>query len=196
MKKPIALVDMDGTVADFQGAMRRDLDKLRSPYEPVNYGMDENDRPEYLKERWDIVKRQPDWWFNLEPLPSGFLVVNHLRSLGFKIHVLTRAPKKLPAAWEQKVRWCMKHLPGDAVTITPDKHLVYGKVLVDDWPEYIEPWLKVRPRGLVIMPAQEWNAELKHPQIVRHVYGENDQEVMDALTKHYETIKTESKAKK
>lgn len=187
VKKPIALVDMDGTLADFQGAMKRDLVRIASPgEEPGDW--DEAGRPDYQKARWDMIKRQPDWWFNLEPLPGGFLVLNALKSMGYRVNVLTRAPKNLPMAWEQKVRWCMKHLPNIDVTITPNKSLVYGKVLVDDWPEYIEPWLRVRPRGLVIMPAHDWNADLEHPQIVRHEYGVNDQEVVDALAKHYDNI--------
>lgn len=192
MKKPIALVDMDGTLADFQGAMIRDLTKIASPgEEPGDW--DESGRPEYQKARWDMIKRQPDWWFNLDPLPGGFLVVSMLKKLNYKVHVLTRAPKKLPMAWEQKVRWCMKHVPDTEITIAPRKEMVYGKVLVDDWPEYIEPWLHHRPRGLVIMPAQHWNATLEHPRIVRHVHGENDEEVFKALADHYAQIERDSK---
>lgn len=184
MKKPVALVDLDGTLADFQGAMRRDLASIAAPgEEPGDW--DEKARPDYQNARWDMIKRQPDWWFNLKPLPSGFFVLNALTSIGYRPHVLTRAPKKLPSAWDQKVRWCMQHLPGVDVTITPNKGMVHGKVLVDDWPEYIEPWLAHRPRGLVIMPAQDWNADFAHPQIIRHVHGVNDQEVMDALWVHY-----------
>jgi len=40
------------------------------------------------------------------------------------------------------------------------KSLVYGKVLVDDWPDYYLPWLGVRPRGLVTVPAHPWNADV------------------------------------
>lgn len=188
MKKPVALVDLDGTLADFQGAMRRDLKAIASPNENESDWGHEG-REDYQKARWDMIKRQPDWWFNLEPLPGGFYVVDALKSLGYRIHVLTRAPKKLPMAWEQKVRWCMKHLPNTEITIAPRKELVYGKVLVDDWPEYIEPWLEHRPRGLVIMPAQEWNKDFSHPQIIRHVYGKNDLEVVTALSQHYEKLK-------
>jgi len=60
------------------------------------------------------------------------------------------------------------------VTLTEDKGLVYGKVLVDDWPPYIERWLTWRPRGLVIMPARRWNATFTHPQVLRYEFGRND----------------------
>jgi hypothetical protein len=54
------------------------------------------------------------------------------------------------------------------VTITHDKGLVYGAVLVDDWPDYILKWLEHRPRGLVIMPAHDHNAGFTHHNVVRY----------------------------
>ncbi len=56
----------------------------------------------------------------------------------------------------------------------------YGKVLVDDWPKYLEPWLNNRPRGIGIMPAQEWNKDFKHERVVRYT-GQNLKEVRTAL---------------
>ena len=53
---------------------------------------------------------------------------------------------------------------------------MYGKVLVDDWPEYISRWLKWRPRGLVIMPASQSNAGFTHPQVIRYD-GSNAEQV-------------------
>jgi hypothetical protein len=58
--------------------------------------------------------------------------------------------------------------PDVDITITRDKGLVYGLVLVDDWPKYILRWLKWRPRGLVIMPASTSNEKFKHPQVIRY----------------------------
>tara|TARA_Y100000310_G_C20512920_1_gene729762 strand:+ start:436 stop:588 length:153 start_codon:yes stop_codon:yes gene_type:complete len=49
------------------------------------------------------------------------------------------------------------------MTITEDKGIVYGKVLVDDYPCYIKRWLENRPRGLVIMPAHSYNRDFEHP---------------------------------
>jgi hypothetical protein len=54
------------------------------------------------------------------------------------------------------------------VTITHDKGIVYGAVLVDDWPEYVTSWLEHRPRGLVIMPAHNHNVGFAHSQVVRY----------------------------
>ena len=60
-----------------------------------------------------------------------------------------------------KVRWVEKHLGDIDCTITRDKGLVYGKILVDDYSGYIKDWLDFRPRGLVIMPANDYNKALR-----------------------------------
>jgi hypothetical protein len=79
--------------------------------------------------------------------------------------------------------WIDKHLgQGVDITITRDKGLVYGKVLVDDWPEYINRWLEWRPRGLVIMPANEANKGYFHPQVIRYD-GKNLGVVKEAMEK-------------
>ena len=54
------------------------------------------------------------------------------------------------------------------IHITQDKSVHYGKVLVDDYPGYIEAWLEHRPRGLVIMPAHDHNKDFVHAQVVRY----------------------------
>lgn len=64
--------------------------------------------------------------------------------------------------------------------ITRDKSGEYGKVLVDDYPDYIEGWFKWRPRGLVIMPASSSNSEYTHPNLIRYD-GSNLEHVKVAL---------------
>ncbi|MGA0270493.1 MAG: hypothetical protein ACO3ME_09370, partial [Ilumatobacteraceae bacterium] len=76
--------------------------------------------------------------------------------------------------------WCREHLPGDLVTISSDKSMVYGRVLMDDWPPYVVPWLKARPRALVILPDRPWNQGFEHPRVIRYT-GDNDDVVFEAL---------------
>ena len=64
-----------------------------------------------------------------------------------------------------------KHL-GDEMEIDivgKSKGGVYGRVLVDDWPGYVEDWLAHRPRGLAIMPAHPYNEDFKHPNVIRYL---------------------------
>jgi 5'-nucleotidase len=70
---------------------------------------------------------------------------------------LAPSPRKIPATAGEKIEWCVKYVPDLPIVLSEDKGLVYGKLLCDDWPEYIKRWLTWRPRGLVIAVAQRWN---------------------------------------
>lgn len=154
--KRVALLDLDGSVADFEGAITKAMESLRSPGEPP---WSRSNSAPHIQARLDLIKRQPGFWRDLKPLPNGLEIVEELRAVGFDITVLTRGPSTKPAAWAEKHEWCRKHLPDVRVTITENKALVYGRVLVDDWSPYFKPWLEHRPRALVVVPAQEWNAK-------------------------------------
>ena len=55
---------------------------------------------------------------------------------------------------------------------------------MDDYPDYALRWLEWRKRGLVIMPAHEYNKDFKHPNVIRYT-GENLEEVKRGLEKAY-----------
>jgi hypothetical protein len=163
----IALFDLDGTLADYDGQVLNDLQLLASENEPppVLY----SDIP-YLEARRHVITSQVGWWLKLEKFQLGWDVLEVAKEVGYSISVLTKGPSRKFAAWAEKIEWCNRHLEGyiDGVTITHDKGLVYGAVLVDDWPEYIKKWLGHRPRGLVIMPAHDHNAGFSHSNVVRY----------------------------
>lgn len=155
--EPIALVDMDGTLCDYAGEMNRELALLRSPDEPdvgLHHGPDE---PAWLRARRQLIQQRPGWWRELPRLERGFAVVEVMRRLWFDLHILTKGPWGNAVAWSEKVSWCRAHVPDATLHISEDKGLVYGKVLMDDYPGYIARWLAWRPRGLVIMPVWSWN---------------------------------------
>lgn len=166
----VSLVDMDGTLCDFDGAMVRDLAAIHGPGEPpLPEDIFNDDAPDraWLKARRRMIKCQPGWWLDLKPLEVGTRLVDLLLTRS-DVHVLTKGPKLPADAWSQKVQWCRNHLPPDVlVTITQDKGLVYGRILVDDWPPYVKRWLEWRPRGLVLMPDQPWNRGFDHPNVRR-----------------------------
>lgn len=175
----IALIDLDGTTADFDGEMSRRMALLQGPFEP-SYDEIYDGVPPYIEARRDLIKRTPGFWETLPRLQLGFDIVDYLRETGYELNVLTKCSKRNAPAWAEKVSWCCKHLPDAAYTITEMKSLVYGRILVDDYPSYFLPWLEVRPRGLVIAVAHPWNADLKHPRVIRYD-GSNLDEVRTAI---------------
>jgi 5'-nucleotidase len=160
----IALIDMDGTIADFDGQMQRDYRTALRLELPGSYHLP-IEAEHNVK---DLIKRQPGWWRKLPRIDLGIYLACRLEAMGFRLMVLTKGPVRTTTAWTEKVEWCQENLPTADVTITHDKSLVYGKVLVDDWPEYITPWLVHRPRGLVLMPDRPWNQDFVHPRVRRY----------------------------
>jgi 5'-nucleotidase len=89
-------------------------------------------------------------------------------------------------AWKEKLEWCREHLDEKTpVTITENKSLTYGRLLFDDWPEYYRPWLKQRPRGLVVALEHPWNKDETHPRVVRYD-GSNLDEIRKAVQAAYD----------
>lgn len=166
----IALFDMDGSLADFDGALARDLEELRSPGEPALTAdtLWRQETGPHVRARMRLIKAQPGWWLNLAPIPMGMQILELCRRAGFDVHVLTKGPKRHSNAWDEKVQWCQRHLGSDVdIHVTSDKGLVYGKLLYDDYPEYMLRWLRHRPRGLGIMPANANNRDFAHPNVVK-----------------------------
>lgn len=118
----------------------------------------------------ELIKQVPGWWRNLAKFEYGFDVLKMAQQVGFDITILTKGPSN-PAksiAWKEKFEWVREHVPHANVTITEDKSLVYGRVLVDDFPPYVESWLKWRKNGVAIMPHAKYNETYTHPNLIRY----------------------------
>lgn len=182
-KKPedVALFDMDGTLCDYDGGLFEALEKLRSPQEESFRNFWRNDIPEYLRRRIDLIRSSEDWWVNLPKFCLGWDVLDIAKELEYRIMILTQGPRRNPSAWSGKKKWIDNSLGYDVdISITRDKSLVYGRILVDDFPGYINRWLEWRKNGLVIMPANASNENYRHEQVIRYD-GENLEEVRKAM---------------
>lgn len=176
MTKPhenIALIDLDGTLADYEFSMRGELLKTLSPAENEEFGalirtgnIFEYKR-DWLNARMALIKRQAGFWRELPEIPQGMVVYHLLRQIGYRCVILSKGPKRTPSAWTEKLEWCQKHVPDAGVTITQDKGLIYGKVLFDDYPPYIVRWLECQPQGKVLMLDSPHNQDFEHPQVFR-----------------------------
>ena len=179
----IALFDMDGTLCDYENALTKDMNMLKNPSEPLFIPPLADDAPEYLRARADLIRSFEEWWENLPKLQLGWDILQVAKELNYRIMILTQGPRRNPASWSGKKKWIDKNLGEDVdITITRDKGIVYGKILVDDYPKYIEKWLAHRPRGLVIMPAGLLNKGFSHPQVIRYD-GTNLAQVREAMEK-------------
>ena len=121
----IALIDLDGTVADHDAALLHDLMEIHAPEEPpidLNKWRNKNLAPQYMFNRMQMIRSCSSWWENLPVIRSGMMVVDIMISLGFRIVVLTQGPKANPSAWKGKVKWVQKYMPGNTdMIVTRDK---------------------------------------------------------------------------
>ena len=179
---------MDGTLCDYDSALLRDLNLLRNPHaEPELKDIPHDGIAPWLQKRVDVICDNEHWWLNLETIGRGVQVFHFARSMGYRMMICTQAPRRNPNALSGKKRWLDKHFGVDLdFTLTRDKGLVYGRVLMDDYPKYILRWLAWRPRGLVIMPSRKWNLSFSHSQVVR--LDDSDESlfaVLEALKKQF-----------
>lgn len=181
----IALFDMDGTLCDYEKGLLKKLNEINSPSEPLIQSLTYCEKTPHIEARRRLITSSIDFWKDLPKLQLGFDILDIAKNLGYRIMVLTQGPKDKPHAWSGKKIWIDNNIGEDTdITITRDKGLVYGKMLVDDYPEYIEKWLEWRPRGLVIMPASNQNRSYVHKQVIRYD-GSNIEEIRNAMSSQF-----------
>lgn len=168
MKEAIFLFDMDGTVADYEEGLRRELLKIQSPDEPF-FDIHMSHAPDWFENRMRLIKKQTNFWLNLPVIEKNIRVLELAEKLGYVLHGLTKGPRSTHSAWSEKLLWCQKNIHPDVdLTVTMDKGLFYGRVLFDDFPPYMNRWLENRPRGLGIMPTTKGNADFNHPNVIKY----------------------------
>lgn len=156
-------------MADFDRAMREELRKIMAPGEeiPDDPFAARREHPHW-ENRMSLIKRQTGFWSNLPPIEIGMEVYKMFLALGYDVSILTRGPSSTPSAWTEKLLWAREHMPGAKITITEDsKSFVDGDVLYDDWPDYVEPWLRTDMRRVAIMRTTKYNKDFEHMRVFR-----------------------------
>jgi 5'-nucleotidase len=185
----LALIDLDGTMADYDGAITRGLlslsagAELETPLQGMGFTREQN--PLWLQERERLVRSMPGFYRDLKPLLSGFYVVGVLQRAGYALHVATKAPRHNTAiASKEKIEWCEEYLPNIPVTISGDKSILRGDILFDDWPGYIGPWLEANPNSIVLMPDRQWNANYQADRCYRITESTTSEDILDVIHQH------------
>lgn len=118
----IIYIDMDDTIADYNGATRH----------PVT-----NQIQEY--KMWD-----KDFFLNLQPIPGAKGAIFELMKMGFDLWILTQPLVDSPESYTDKAKWIQLHFPQlyKKLIMTQDKSLHRGDFLIDDndkkWREKFE----------------------------------------------------------
>jgi len=100
-KRPLALVDLDGTLADCNAAILERLAALRQPGDSREDEL-QSEPPAHILARQQRIMSEPGFWRDLKPISSGLRLVDLLLELEFETFVFTKGPSDNPSAWAEK----------------------------------------------------------------------------------------------
>lgn len=136
------LLDVDGVLADFVGA-------VRSTVAEVGHRLGEVTQPDFTAQlavehpevhaHYIFRSAARNWCTEIEPYPGAARFVEQLRQHGEVVAVT--APLRHCPTWESERRaWLRRHVGITDVISTRRKDLVYGDVLVEDSYDNLAKW--------------------------------------------------------
>ncbi len=170
------LVDMDGCMAEFMGhiysTVKAETGRQYCHADTVDYWFNDSpDRALFL----DIMNREGTYR-HLGVISGAREAITRLRE-SYDVVVCSAPPKTSKTAEDEKREWLAEHFDTDfaeQAIITRDKHLVIGRVLIEDNP-HIDRDANWRP----VMFDQAWNREVTD---LPRMYGWHDlAPVMEAM---------------
>lgn len=153
----IVIVDFIGSICACDDALRQEMCRIALPGDQSEVYTTFENCPDWILARQNLITSLPDFWQNLAPSPIGFDVLRNVEGIGLPIHLSVSRVQDKVELLSSKVAWCKKHIPEIDVLLIEGVTPMYGSVLVSDYMPYWQGWLKNRPRGVVIVPAQPWN---------------------------------------
>ena len=192
--KPVAYVDLDHTLVNWDDTVIEYLKSIESPSEKGKYDYSgdiwEIEKIPGIRNRLNLIMSKKNFWNELDPIESGMQLYMRLVDAGFEVCILTKATIKCSLVWEEKIEW-IRHNLGDVevniVSGTKGRHL--GDLLVDDFVKNAEEWILNNPNGHVIVPIRKSNKNYKptHPNI--HMW--DDSPVKEYVSDFGEIMKTD-----
>lgn len=135
----VVLVDMDGVLADFDGAVLEALPPHIPRVPRTNFYI-ARDYPEH-KADVAAVYSHPEFFFNLKPVHGAIEGWQRLIDLGYQPRICTAPLTSNPRSGEGKLAWLDQHLVPhfgatvrDEAIVDKNKHAYAGVVLIDDRP--------------------------------------------------------------
>jgi 5'(3')-deoxyribonucleotidase len=162
MIKPTVLLDVDGVLADFAGAL---LDWAGPQYTRDHLSEWDLTKALGLADRqseFDAVAGEPGFCESLPLLDGAQDFVEDLRLVA-DIVVVT-SPYSAAKLWTyDRLIWLERHfkITKHDVIFAKRKHLVRGDVMIDDGPHNVEAFVRAGGRGLLI--DQPWNRHYVTP---------------------------------
>lgn len=152
-KQKVFLVDVDGVLADFTGALLNACGSKLKTSDINDWDMFSMIEPDARKKAFEVLKTK-EFWRNLPLLPNAQNEIEKLRRKG-RVLFVTSPWGNPTAGWEcdgwgyARAHWLREHfnaIPADII-ITYSKGFVSGDVLIDDRFKNIQEWAEMNPKG-------------------------------------------------
>jgi len=186
-------VDMDGVLADFDGAMESYLlDKgwettnrvewsLSKRIQRIDGSLNTLDEAEHVV---NSIMETKGFWEGIQPIQNGTEIIKKWMKLWGKnldIMIATSAWWTSPYSAYEKVRWIQKYIKGFPLTniaMTFQKHILKGEIIIDDKPANIMNW----EGSDAIIFTQPWNKNIPVSlNIERIIWRADDWSVVDSI---------------
>ena len=137
-ERKVVLVDMDGVLADFDGATNRHLESLGinvRPRDSFYYRADYTDPREV--EIINELHASQGFFRNLKPIDGAIGGWNKIEALGYEPRICSSPLRTNERCNDEKLEWIERHLGSRAVdlaVIDSRKELYEGVALIDDRP--------------------------------------------------------------
>jgi hypothetical protein len=142
IRPDVALVDVDGVLADFVGGLADAVPGVDALRNPTTYDYFASLEPEVRLAAFDVLG-DAAFWRDLRPIPGALDVLANLRRAWVDAHI--GADIKMMATW--------------------DKYKVPGDVFFDDNPNHVEAWMLAYPGRVAFLVDQPYNRDAVLPRI-------------------------------
>ena len=138
----IVLVDMDGTIADFD-ARAFDLMATRHPEVPLpqwderQYPLANSLQNAAHRQLLRALFKEPGFFSEMKPIEGAVVALREMVANGYEVRLCSSPLANSPRCVMEKVEWVIAHLGiewVDRLILTRDKTLVRGDILIDDAP--------------------------------------------------------------
>lgn len=163
MKPSIIYCDLDGVLADFDGAYERHFGLKRAV---VDHKSDQ--------EFWEKITLfrvskggKVGWFDNLYPMKDYIVLWHYLLSCGVPVALLTATGLDRERATEEKNKWIDFWLGKDVVPLFVStgkdkyKYATKTSILIDDTAKCIIPWIDAGGTGILHTSAEDTIKQLK-----------------------------------
>lgn len=188
-KKYDLLVDMDGTICDWDTTLDRHVDDLYPEFSSViprkgtikTFNLWQGQSPE-VQEAISAIFDHPGFYKEIPEIPFAVEALHEMRAQGHSVAIVTSPWWSNVTCLEDKKNWVADHLGEDwldSLIFTKDKTRVVGDILFDDKPE-IHGEYEGREAWIQILVDQSYNREVKKPRLTHWIHwAEKVEEVLD-----------------